>query len=166
MKLENEHHLLALAPDALRAAEAGRRFFARTQLVRYDVVDVDEGAVLTATDSGFWPTLEELVTRNHRVLQGIIDELKRAGIRTLDDLLSLPQGYQSKLAHTAAHLLDGFFGIDSVFFSLVEDSHWVSSPLRREIRQNPEEYYLLPVRGELHVAQQRQLVSTLRQFES
>lgn len=166
MKLENSHYMLAMAPDANRAMAAVHRFFHRTQLVRYDKVEVAEQAVLVASDPRFWPTAEEAMAQNSRVLREIIAELKKAGIRSLDDLVTLPQGYQSKLAHTATHLLDGFFGIDSAFYSLVEDSHWISKPLGREILLRPEEYYLLPVQGELMVDRHRQLVGTLRQFES
>ncbi|MDF1613932.1 hypothetical protein [Desulfurivibrio dismutans] len=166
MKLENHHQMLALAPDAPRAEAAVRRFFARTQLVRYDLVEVAEASVLPAADPAFWPAIDQAISRNRQVLQEIIEELKKAGIRSVDDLAVLPQGYQSKLAHTATHLLDGFFGIDSAFFSLVEDSHWISEALGQEIRRHPDEYYLLPVRGELQINRQQQLVSTFRRFES
>lgn len=166
MRLENTHHLLVLAPDVDRAVQTGQRFFARTQLVRYDKVEIDRQAVLPATGPDFWPAVDRVILGNRRVLQGIIDELKKAGIRSLDDLAGLPQGYQSKLAHTATHLLDGFFGIDSIFYNLVEDSHWISSSLGREIRRNPEDYQLLPVKAELLFSQRQQLVSTLRRFES
>ncbi|ADH86712.1 hypothetical protein [Desulfurivibrio alkaliphilus] len=166
MKLENHHQMLALAPDASRAEAAVRRFFARTQLVRYDIVEVAESSVLAASDPAFWPAVDRAISLNRQVLQDIIEEMKKAGIRSIDDLVELPQGYQSKLAHTATHLLDGFFGIDSAFFNLVEDSHWISEPLGREIRRCPDEYYLLPVRGELRVDRQRQLISSLRRFES
>jgi len=166
MKIENSHYLLALAPDQDHAADAVRRFFARTQLVRYDKVDVDQLAIQAAGAPDFWPKVDEALARNRQVLLEIIEELKKSGIRSLDDLAGLPQGYQSKLAHTATHLLDGFFGIDSVFYSLVEDSHWISPPLGREIRRNPEDYYLVPVKAELFFAKRQQLVSTLRSFES
>lgn len=166
MKLENSHLMLALAPDESRAAEAVRLFFARTQLVRYDTVTIAAEKSLTGGHSGFWERIEEGVAENRRVLAGILAELKKAGVRALDDLAQLPQGYQSKLAHTATHLLDGFFGIDSAFYNLVEDSHWLSEPLRREIARRPEEYHLLTVKAELDFARRQNLVSTLRSFET
>ncbi|HET98277.1 MAG TPA: hypothetical protein ENN98_06240 [Desulfurivibrio alkaliphilus] len=166
MKLENAHLMLVLAPDPERAAEVVLRFFARTRLVRYDRVEVDREGSCSADHPEFKARLEEGVATNRRVLGEIMAELKVAGVRSLDDLAQLPQSYQSKLAHTAAHLLDGFFGIDSAFFNLVEDSHWLSEPLAREIAQDPEDYHLLQVRAEIAFAQQRQLVSTMRKFES
>ncbi|MFH7320622.1 hypothetical protein ACHHRT_08415 [Desulfurivibrio sp. D14AmB] len=165
MKLENAHLVLVLAPDLERAAELVLRFFARTQLVRYDRVEVDRDNSCSAAHPEFKARLEEGVATNRRVLAEIMAELKVVGVRSLDDLAQLPQGYQSKLVHTAAHLLDGFFGIDSAFFNLVEDSHWLSEPLAGEIGQNPEDYHLLQVRAEIAVGQQR-LVSTMRKFES
>ena len=166
MKLENSHLMLVLAPDPPRAAEAVRRFFARTQLVRYDTVTVVETASCAADHPEFQARLAAGLEENRRVLREIIEELKKAGVRTLDDLGQLPQGYQSKLAHTATHLLDGFFGIDSALYNLVEDSHWLSEPLRLEIDRRPEEYHLLQVAAELSFSKRPQLVSSLRLFES
>ncbi len=166
MKLENSHLMLVLAPDPQRAAAAALRFFARTQLVRYDLVTVDKECSCSAAHPEFQPRLAAGLAANRRVLQDILDELKVAGVRSLDDLAQLPQGYQSKLAHTAVHMLDGFFGIDSAFFNLVDDSHWVSELLQEELEQNPEDYHLLKVHAELDFARQRQLVSTLRKFET
>lgn len=166
MKLENSHLMLVLAPEPQRAADAVHRFFARTQLVRYDLVTVEKERSCSAAHPQFQPRLAEGLAANRRVLQDILDELKVAGVRSLDDLAQLPQGYQSKLVHTAGHLLDGFFGIDSAFFNLVDDSHWVSEPLRLEFEQSPEDYHLLKVNAELDFARQRQLVSTLRKFEA
>jgi len=42
-------------------------------------------------------------------------------------------------------MLDGFIGIDSVFYNLAEDSHWLSAPLRKTIEQHPEHYWLVPL---------------------
>ncbi|MFU8819499.1 MAG: hypothetical protein ACNA74_07245 [Desulfurivibrio sp.] len=166
MKLENSHLMLVLAPDPQRAADAVLRFFARTQLVRYDRVEVDQAGSCSAAHPEFQARLEAGLTANRQVLQDILAELKMAGVRSLDDLAQLPQGYQSKLAHTATHLLDGFFGIDSALFNLVEDSHWLSEPLRREIAQSPEDYHLLKIEAEIAFVKRRQLVSTLRKFET
>ena len=76
----------------------------------------------------------------------MIEHLKEEGATTLEDLLSVKQGYATKILHTLTHLLDGFIGIDSVFYNLVEDSHWVSEELSEAIRGQQEEYWLVPVR--------------------
>ena len=58
-------------------------------------------------------------------------------------------GHLSNTVHTIAHLLDSFFGIDSCFFNLVEESHWVTDSLKKEIRENPSLYLLVNVKGSL-----------------
>lgn len=165
MKLENSHLMLVLAPDPQRAAAQVRRFFQRTQLVRYDELRLFEEECQNAVAAGFMPRLEEGLAANRRALDEVVAELQKAGIRSLAELARVPQGYQSKLAHTAVHLLDGFFGIDSAFYNLVEDSHWLSDQLRREIAQDPEDYYLLPLVGEMGFAGRQHLVGALRGFE-
>jgi hypothetical protein len=63
----------------------------------------------------------------------------------IEDLLALKPGYPSKVLHILTHMLDGFIGIDSAFYNLVEDSHWLSEPLRTTILRNPEGYWLVPL---------------------
>jgi hypothetical protein len=58
----------------------------------------------------------------------------------------LQQGYVTKVLHTLTHLLDGFIGIDSVFYNLVEDSHWASEGLLKALQDTAGEYWLVPVR--------------------
>jgi hypothetical protein len=72
-------------------------------------------------------------------------ELQETGLGRAEDLLTLQQGYPSKLLHILTHMLDGFIGIDSVFYNLIEDSHWLSAPLRSTILHKPEHYWLVPV---------------------
>ena len=74
---------------------------------------------------------------------GFINELTGCGVNRLDDIKNLEQGYKSKTLHTIAHLLDGFFGIDSCFFNLIEDSHWLSAALKDKIMENPGQYWLV-----------------------
>ena len=76
----------------------------------------------------------------------MIDHLKDEGIVSLDQLAGLAQGYATKVFHTLAHMVDGFIGVDSVFYNLIEDSHQVSAPLAASIRNAPGEFWLVPVR--------------------
>jgi hypothetical protein len=76
----------------------------------------------------------------------MLAHLKEEGVTSLDQLPELEQGYVTKILHTLTHLLDGFIGIDSVFYNLVEDSHRVSAGLSDAIRANPADYWLVPVR--------------------
>ena len=52
------------------------------------------------------------------------------------------------MLHVITHLLDGFFGIDSYFYNLVEDSHWVSEELRATIKTSPSRYWLIAVEAD------------------
>ncbi len=52
----------------------------------------------------------------------------------------MPQGYKSKMLHVITHFLDGFFGIDTFFYNLEEDSHWVSEELQKKIAEAPTYY--------------------------
>jgi hypothetical protein len=65
-----------------------------------------------------------------------------------------------------AHLVDGFFGIDTVFYNLADDSHAVSPQLRQEIEATPGEYWLLKIHAEIKSADRETLVASLRRFES
>ncbi|MEJ2057239.1 MAG: hypothetical protein P8X39_05310, partial [Desulfofustis sp.] len=62
------------------------------------------------------------------------------------DLIDLNQGYQSKILHIIAHFLDGFIGIDSVFYNLIDDSHWLSDETRDKIEQQPDRFRLLSLK--------------------
>ena len=76
---------------------------------------------------------------------GLIHELQESGYHTLVELAEIKQGYESKTLHTLVHLLDGFIGIDSKFYNLIENSHLISASLRREIKQTPAHYWLLQI---------------------
>ncbi|MEW6594962.1 MAG: hypothetical protein AB1413_08860 [Thermodesulfobacteriota bacterium] len=166
MKLEISHEMLVVGPDFARSRDHALRFFARTPLVRYDLVAVDEAASCPASHPDFWPRVEEGMRQNQMVLHDLIGELKESGLRRFDDLCTLPKGYQSKLVHTVAHLVDGFFGIDTVFYNLADDSHTISPQLRQEIEANPGEYWLLKIHAELKAADRESFVASLRRFET
>ena len=156
--------MLTMAPDLERAGAHVLRFLDRTTLVRYDTARVVTAESCCATDPRFWPWLEEGVADNRRVLDKLLSELRGAGTRELADLALLPQGFQSKVFHTMAHLLDGFFGIDSQFYCLPDDSHWVAPGLREQIETTPEDFWLITVAatlGELGPG----TVAALRVFE-
>src|SRR4030043_54062 len=70
-------------------------------------------------------------------------------INILKDLQELPQGYKSKILHVITHLLDGFFGIDTYFYNLEEDSHWVSEELKEKIKTNPPIFWLLSLEAQI-----------------
>lgn len=114
------------------------------QLIRYEEITFQRDEILVASRDEFWIELERALEVNRKILSSLIDEIKTEGYVLLDDLKTFPQGYLSKLFHTIAHIIDGFFGIDSFFYNLVEDSHFITPGLLKKIRENPQRYYLLP----------------------
>lgn len=118
-------------------------FLGRTQLVRYQKVNVLKGRCLQGTDETFQQRLEMGTNENRRFLREILEELEENGFERLSQLKLLPQGYPSKLIHIASHILDGFFGIDSYLYNLIEDSHWVSDELLNAIKNRPTTFWLI-----------------------
>ena len=164
MKLEVVHNFLARGAD-LEAAQAHvLGFLEKTNLVHYTAVRVVAAETCSALDPRFWGLLEEGEACNREAMAKMVDELQEAGVSSLDNLLTLSQGFESKLLHTIAHMLDGFFGIDSEFYNLPEDAHWLSGQLRDEIKADPEGFWLVKVSATL-TALERNTVVALRTFE-
>lgn len=164
MRLEISHRILVMGPDLERSAAHALRFLDRTPLVQYDAARVITAESCSGLDSRFRPWLEEGIAENRKVLAKLLADLRAAGTRDFQDLVHLPQGFQSKIVHTIAHLLDGFFGIDSAFYSLAEDSHWLSDTTRGQVEESPEEFWLIKVVATLE-ALEHGSVSALRSFE-
>jgi hypothetical protein len=118
-------------------------FFQKYQLVRYSVITLQESTSVSASNPEFHDRLEKAIRSNRRILHALIKELQIENIVTLDDLNELPQGYKTKMLHVITHFLDGFFGIDTYFYNLVEDSHWVSEEMQSRIVKNPSDFWLL-----------------------
>lgn len=164
MKLEVTHKILAMEPDLEKSSGHVLRFLDHTTLVQYDAVRVVEAESCSGSDPRFWPWLEQGLADNRKVLTQLTGELRAAGTKEFSDLLAMPQGFQSKIFHTMAHLLDGFFGIDSQFYSLPEDSHWLGDSLRKEIEANPEDFWLITVKATLE-SLEHHTIAGLRSFE-
>ncbi|HIJ89261.1 MAG: hypothetical protein OEV89_00195 [Desulfobulbaceae bacterium] len=145
MKLEITHKILTMEPDFEKSSAHVLRFLDRTSLVHYEAVRVVADQSCSGADPRFWPWLEQGVADNRQILTNLTGELRAAGTKGFSDLPAMPQGFQSKIFHTMAHLLDGFFSIDSQFYSLPEDSHWLGASLRRQIEADPEDFWLVTV---------------------
>lgn len=117
-------------------------YFERTSLVHYDNIVIDED-ILCGSDPKFGQELDLGLKRNRQTLHKFIEELGATGFEKRDDLMGLNQGYQSKILHIIAHFVDGFIGIDSVFYNLVDDSHWLSAATKKQIDREPERFKLL-----------------------
>jgi len=139
------HWMLCAGDDFATARGSVRSFFKKSILLAYDDVYAVEHTSCSAEDERFWRELEAGVAANRLVLRGFLDDLRAEGCREIEDLTTLSLGYPSKVLHLIAHLLDGFIGIDSVFYNLLEDSHWLSDELRDIIRETPARYWLVKV---------------------
>ena len=145
MQTTKTHWMLCAADDFASARGAVLAFFEKSILLSYDDVRTVAAGSYSGAEDQFWKGVEEGITANRLVLGRFLDELRAEGCRTVDDLTSLPLGYPSKILHLIAHLVDGFIGIDSVFYNLVEDSHWLSNSLRNKIHESPQRYWLIQV---------------------
>ncbi|MDH5298013.1 MAG: hypothetical protein OEV91_03255 [Desulfobulbaceae bacterium] len=143
--LHVKHLLLADGPDFDTCRQRVEHFFARTILVKYDTVRVVAADSHAGDDPRFWPALEQGVAANRAFLAELLSDLAEAGVRSASDLATLPQGYASKTLHTIAHLLDGFIGIDSRFYNLSADSHWLPDRQRQQIEADPAHHWLISV---------------------
>ena len=142
MDLLARHMILSEGESSEACKIQVMNFFERTSLVRYDNIVIRD-VILSARDAKFSEELDRGLKRNQQTLHKFIDELGETGFESRADLVGLNQGYHSKILHIIAHFLDGFIGIDSVFYNLVDDSHWLSAETRDQIDQEPERFNLL-----------------------
>jgi len=145
-RMKYYHEILVKGADKEACKRRVLKFFENYQLVRYSDIKIDES--ICATDPGFSARLLKAIRNNRQTLGDMIKELQRENVVTLDDLNRLPQGYKSKMLHVITHFLDGFFGIDTYFFNLEEDSHWVSDAMKKSIDSAPSAFWILTVEAE------------------
>ncbi|WP_310601290.1 hypothetical protein [Desulfobulbus sp.] len=146
MEYPISHYFLVRSQSAALAGRHVERYLANNQLIDYAEFFIRVEEILNGQDALFRQTLEYGMAANDKFARRMLDHLKEEGVRTLDQLLEVQQGYVTKVLHTLTHLLDGFIGIDSVFYNLVEDSHWLSEALSENIRTHPALFWLVPVR--------------------
>ena len=164
MDLEIFLDVLVSGDDFASCRHRVSRFFEQTMLVRFDEVRVDEEESLNAADQPFWVRLDEGIAANRKTVSELAANLKQEGYSSLQELQGLEKGYLTKILHTIAHLLDGFIGIDSRFYNLVEGSHGISKALRRQIGAEPQQFWILRVVGTIGTAALDPL-DALRTFE-
>jgi hypothetical protein len=139
-------HIILVEGDTLETCKSYvLNFFEQTSLVHYDRITIED-EILSANDPAFKAKLENGLKKNKTTLIRFIDELGASGFKKKCDLIDLNQGYQSKILHIIAHFLDGFIGIDSVFYNLIDDSHWLSDETRDKIEQQPDRFRLLSLK--------------------
>ena len=143
MKLLARHVVLASGNSGEDARAQVLHFFEATSLVNYDkiIIPADDGE-LVGTDPEFDGRLARGLERNREILARFMAELEAAQGTSELDFTQVPQGYPSKVLHIIAHFLDGFIGIDSAFYNLVDDSHWLPDNTADQIAAEPEKFYL------------------------
>lgn len=142
---DQQHLFLATGNSRVQAHQQTIHFINTTQLIIYQSSTIKDKEILSATSEKFWMEIDKGIAANRKFCKNLLNELQETGLTELEDLLNLQLGYPSKVLHILTHMLDGFIGTDSVFFNLVEDSHWLSAHLRSSIQQKPESYWLVPV---------------------
>lgn len=148
-KTEYHHEILVKGSDFQACKKKVLHFFKKYQLVRYSYIAILENKSVSAADSGFEDRLNEAILKNRQIVNKLIGELQTEKIKTLNDLKALPQGYKSKMLHIITHFIDGFFGIDTYFYSLEDDSHWVTEESLEKIKASPPDYWLLSLEAKI-----------------
>jgi hypothetical protein len=144
------YHLILVKGESFeKCKENMLYFFNKYQLVKYSKINIVINESIPSHDEQFYNKLDEALKKNKEILSELIRELKDEGINTLNDIEKLPQGYMTKILHTATHFLDGFFGIDTYFYNLEEYSHWVSEKLLEQIKKGIKPCWLIFIEAEI-----------------
>ena len=145
MKQISQHKMLLAGDSFDHCRDQVHKFFDLTSLVIYDCIEAIESKSFSSLDTAFFDRIVAAENQNRRMVQGLIDELVKAKIQKTVDLINVEQGYLSKTLHILSHFLDGFIGIDSYFYNLIDDSHWLSPTTAKAIHENPHHFWLLHI---------------------
>ena len=164
--MDSQHIFLIDGIDYIDCKKKVEHFLRQNLLVRYPTLYFDDQQRLCASNKKpFWDTVDWGQQHNRLTIKGFIAELEDLGFESLHDLGEMMQGYESKILHTITHLLDGFFGMDSLFYNLIEDSHWVSQRLSEKINTGiPDQYFLVFVQGSFQSLEQTDQVPLMRRL--
>jgi hypothetical protein len=139
----SSHLVLVSAPSIEKGCAQVQDFFLNSLLVRYDKIEIQTEKCHEGSDKEFHVALRNGIAANRNILRGFVEEFKKTGFQTADDLVTVEHGYPSKILHILTHFLDGFIGIDSVFYNLIEDSHWISEETSKQIEDEPKNFWLI-----------------------
>ncbi len=158
MKQIASHHILVSGTSFASCKNQVTTFFDRTLLVRYDRVTINEEKCIPGIDPSFLDHVERGIEDNKSIIKKLIKDLEGTGMKTTSDLLHVEHGYPSKLLHIITHFLDGFIGIDTVFYNLVDDSHWTPEATIKETKNSPDAFWLIHLDGYSETPEQAALV--------
>jgi len=147
MQRISQHNILVAGESFTHCNQQVHKFFDLTSLVIYDCIEIREQTSVPGLDTRFLEIVDQAELKNREIAKRLIAEISHSGIKTTEDLITIQQGYLSKTFHLLSHFLDGFIGIDSHFYNLLDDSHWLSVETRHLIEKNPTHYWLLHVDG-------------------
>ncbi len=141
----SQHNMLLVGDSFDHCKEQVHKFFDLTSLVVYDCIEAVESQSFSSLDSDFFDRILAAEEHNRRVVRKLIDELVAAKIEKTEDFLNIQQGYLSKTLHIMTHFLDGFIGVDSYFYNLIDDSHWLPPATTQAIHEKSHHFWLLHV---------------------
>lgn len=141
----SRHKMLLTGDSFDHCSDQVHKFFNLTSLVIYDCIEAIESKSFSGLDTAFFDLIIEAEAHNRSMVKDLIGELEKENIRKTADLQRIEQGYLSKTLHILSHFLDGFIGIDSYFYNLIDDSHWLTPATSEAIRRNPHHYWLVHI---------------------
>jgi hypothetical protein len=145
MKRISQHKVLLAGESFEHCCNQLHRFFDLTSLVIYDCIETRKELSFSGIDAGFYAHIAAAENRNRKILEDLVVELNKSGVKNTTDLQHIVQGYVSKTLHIISHFLDGFIGIDSYFYNLLDDSHWLPPLTLQSIYINPGHYWLIHI---------------------
>lgn len=143
MKRISRHKILLAGDSFEHCSRQVHKFFDLTSLVIYDCIEARQEQSCSGLDTHFLDRISEAESHNRRMVRELIAELESTGVKNTADLQNIEQGYVSKTLHILSHFLDGFIGIDSYFYNLLDDSHWLTPQTQAAIAGNPRHYWLI-----------------------
>jgi len=147
MQRISQHNILLGGESFVHCSDQVHRFFDLTSLVIYDCIEIQEERSFSGLDVDFFQQIDLAQHTNQQRVQRLVEELHQSGIKKTLDFVNIEQGYLSKTFHILSHFLDGFIGIDSHFYNLLDDSHWLGADTRKLISENKGHYWFLHVDG-------------------
>lgn len=139
------HKVLVTGDSFENCCHQVHKFFDLTSLVIYDCIQIIDEQCCSGLDADFFSQLQYAEQKNRERVHSLVTELQQTGAASISDLEQLEHGYPSKVLHVLSHFLDGFIGIDSFFYSIHDDSHWLSNEASEDIRANGGRYWLIHI---------------------
>ncbi len=143
MKRISQHTVLVNGDTFEHCMAQVNRFFDLTTLVIYDKIEINKELSCSGHDENFWVHLEAAEEKNRGILNDLIGDLQANGVNSLEDVRTIDQGFVSKIFHILSHFVDGFIGVDSYFYNLLDDSHWLPYKTKTAIKEVPDSYWLI-----------------------